>query len=197
MAKDACKAVGDKCIKEYLSFRDKVIREVCETLGIDWLIQKILGILRRIPAWVRSLLKDAADVWKILEEWSNGEFSLGQFTRLFGMIVFRYGPKIVAAAKAVAEYAVKTGKAVYAGAMWLACDSPAVMMNLVRSGGEAFIELASWPAKALVDALKAAGFGLAAEALGEVVGWLEDAAKEASGAAVEVITCAAMPWKCL
>lgn len=193
VAKKACELVGEKCIGEYKRMRLRVITEICEATGIDYIIKKILKILKQIPKWIRSLLKDVADVWSILEQWSRGEFKFGQFVKMFGLIVNKYGPMLVSAAKKAGKAMVAAGKAVYHAALWLASGTEDVAKALFMEGGTAFAEMASTPASLLADAAEAVGLKGVAEAIRTVVNAVEEGAKAAGSVIVTVLA----PWTLL
>lgn len=152
VAKVACQLVPG-CIKTYIKYRTMMLREVCEITGIDWLIRKMLEIIKRIPQWIRQGLEFVADIWSVLEEWSRGEFKIGQLGTVVKCILRFAGGQFLNWCREAVRAAIRANEWLHNGLVWLVADSPDIAAHIVVQWGQQGHLYAEMPLRAIRDGI--------------------------------------------
>jgi len=175
------------CESRLVSLRTSLIRDICELVGLNHVIQWILDILHEIPQWLIDALKDVADVWELLDEYSRGKFDIVRTLQVCAVLIKHYGAQILKGAEWLGKEILSLASAVGKGVLWVAganAYAQAYLIDQTKEIADTIREVGTGAASAL---LRDAGLGPVADLVdsaSSLVGELEDTALDTGKAII-------------
>jgi hypothetical protein len=180
------------CEGELIKLRVRIVRGICEFTKLDSVIEWLVGILKKIPDWLLTVLQDVADVWKVIDQWSKGNFSLYDLQVIWNAMSHYFGDAMKSAVNAAGKAVLGAGEKLGEGVIWFADANAYVLAYTTRQVEEVATLLTMAPHDEMVSLLKEAGLGPIAEAIDAPVALLKELG-EWGVSVVESVVDAATP----